>query len=219
MGRMTPLGAATRGIAAGLVGSAALGMFLMKTGKVAPEPPKEAFQPPEEAQKSEQPTETVARRTVEDFMKLGPLSKDAKARGGELVHFGFGGAWGALYGMLHETVPGMCGPLAAAAFGAFVWTASDHVILPAFRLAPLPTKLPLKFHAYWLSAHVLYGLTTWASFEAMRPQAIPELLAAGYGMVRRKKILDRIFARLEPVTDVLLPRVNGLASRIADATA
>lgn len=166
---ITPLGAALRGFVAGLAGSAAQDVFFALTRSITPGQPKGAFDPPEAQQLSEQPTETVARRLVEGLAARRSLPADVKHVAGRAVHYGFGGGWGVVYGLVRESVPGFEGAACGAGFGATVWMVSDNAILPAFRVAGGPTRYPLKNHAYALGAHLVYGLAVHGVYSALRP--------------------------------------------------
>ncbi|HEY2874713.1 MAG TPA: DUF1440 domain-containing protein [Reyranella sp.] len=167
MARQTPIGAVTRGMLAGIAGSFVQNLFFSATERIKPEPVKGAFRPPEPEQREETATQTVARRAVEDLMQHRKLSADKKKRAAHIVHYAFGGAWGAAYGLLAgstrraATLPG------GLAFGTVVWEASDNGLLPAFRLAGKPARYPLKTHAYAVAAHLVYGATVWAAFTAL----------------------------------------------------
>src|SRR5262249_48323085 len=99
----TPLGAVLRGLWAGAAGALAQNLFFLATRRIAPQTPRDVFQPPEEIQKQEPATETVARRVVEGLAAR-PLSAARKQLGGSLVHHGFGAAWGGLYGLARESL-------------------------------------------------------------------------------------------------------------------
>lgn len=174
----TPLGALARGMAAGALGALAQNWFFKASARIAPETPKDVFEPAEEQQKSEMAVETIARRFAEGLMRRGPLSQSAKQAGGEVVHFAFGAGWGGLWGLARETYPQLNRPLGVAAFSALVWTAGDHLLEPAFKLAAWPQAYPLKTHAYAFAAHLVYGLGVWASYEATRGP-LGSLLGAG----------------------------------------
>lgn len=169
MSHPTPLGALARGILAGASGSAAQDLFFAATKSIAPDAPEGAFTPPEPEQAHESATETVARRAVTQLARRElPIAKE---RAGRVVHYAFGAAWGALYGLCAGTFPRLATPLGAAAFGGLVWVASDDVLLPALRLSAWPTAYPARTHAYAIAAHVVYGLAALAVFGATAPRA------------------------------------------------
>jgi hypothetical protein len=153
----TPLGAIAEGLFAGLAGAGLQALFFRASRRIAPEAPLGTFVPPERQQREEAPTETVARRLVEDLAERGPLTGQAKERAGTLVHYGFGAGWGALYGALRSTWPKLWSPLGTSAFAVGVWAVSSNLILPSFRLGAWPQKYPARSHAYSIAAHLVYG--------------------------------------------------------------
>src|SRR5262245_58454711 len=102
MMRITPLGALWRGLIAGAAGAAIQKLFFKSTQRVAPRTPRDVFEPPEPEQKSETATQTVARRVTERFLQRGPLTPEQKQRAAEIVRYGFGAAWGGMYGLMRE---------------------------------------------------------------------------------------------------------------------
>lgn len=172
----TPLGALTRGMIAGATGSLMQTAFFRATARLAPPTPPGVFSPPEELQLEEQETETVARRVVEGLMRRGPIHN--KRRAGEIVHYAFGASWGGLYGLIRGTTRTVATPMGVIAFATTVWFASDTLLLPAVQLAARPHAYPTKSHAYAWLAHVVYGTTVWAVFEAQRRTTWLPLVAA-----------------------------------------
>src|SRR4051812_45132723 len=113
MARVSLVGAIVRGCAAGIAAGFVQTLFFKGTGKIAPALPAGAFEPPEEIQKTEMPTHTVARRLVENFMQREPLSDDAKARAGDIVHYSYSALWGGLYAAIRESYPRTASPVGA----------------------------------------------------------------------------------------------------------
>jgi hypothetical protein len=177
---MSPIGALFSGLVAGAVGSIAQLVFFSATKKIAPETPRDAFRPPEPQQRSEMPTQTVARRFVEGLMHRRLAHKDL---GGVIVHVAFGAGWGGLYGLACASNRSLRGPLGALGFATLVWTAGDNVILPAFRLAAWPQAYSAKSHGYAFAAHLVYGAAVWGTLELFRPGirgTIASFLAAAW---------------------------------------
>jgi len=197
---VSPLGALWRGAAAGLAASAAMNVWFALAGKHMPPPREGAFTPPEKVQETELPTETVARRFVGGFMKRGQLNRASKKKAGQLVHFAFGAGWGALYGLVAETIPAVRTPAGALAFGTFVWSASDHAILPAFRLAPWPGGVTAKGHAFWFATHLVYGAALGSSFMTLRPRSFAafalEAIVRRIGLAHELTPLERARAAI-----------------------
>lgn len=175
MRRMTPIGALLAGAVAGALGSIAQDVFFAATAKIAPEEPEGAFRPPERRQAQETTTETVARRTVEGLLERRPIAHEQRA--GKIVHYAYGSAWGAAYGLLASSFPAVRTAVGGLLYGAGLWMASEGFILPLFRLRAWPHRYPLKVHAYDLAAHLVYGATLWGGLEAALRRPWVNLLA------------------------------------------
>jgi uncharacterized membrane protein YagU involved in acid resistance len=165
--KISPLGALVRGAIAGAVGSAVQSWFFRTTASLQPGKTGKEFDPPEFQQKKEMETETVARRLVENFAQR-TLTRSQEATGGNLVHYAFGSAWGALYGLVAESVEGKTKMATATKLGSTVWMLSDNVLLPSVKLAAWPNKYKLKTHAYALSAHIVYGMAVISAYEVLK---------------------------------------------------
>lgn len=214
MPTVTPFGALLRGLAAGAAGSAVQSGFFKVAAPITPKPPEGVFQPPEAQQKSESALETVARRGVEQLAQGPALSKEQKARAGQLVHYGFGAGWGGLYGLARESLPALSGPLGVVAFSAAVWMVSDNALLPAFKLAAPATAYPLKSHAFALGAHVVYGLGVWAAYEALRPQTWASAVGMLWALGKTRTLRQVLPKRARPAArSVLLGVARAYAQR------
>lgn len=87
---------------------------------------------------------------------LTPAEKNAAATA---LHYAFGISTAGVYGVTAEFMPGVTLG-AGLPFGAAVWVAADEVATPLLGLSEDPTDYPLSTHAYALSSHLVYGLTT-----------------------------------------------------------
>jgi putative membrane protein len=91
------------------------------------------------------------------------LSRQPKKGGGTAVHYAFGTALGALYGIARELSPGtlssMHPVLAGVGYGSAVFVGADEFAVPAWGLSESPKDMPLSSHAYGLASHAVYGLT------------------------------------------------------------
>ena len=163
--RVSPFRALVGGLVAGAVGALVQSLFFRATSRLAPPQPEGVFTPPEDEQKNETPTATVARRLVRHGLQR-ELSEEGKMRGARYVHYASGAAWGGLYGIVRESFPVLAGPLGMLGYSTLVFVASDLVILPAFRLSAGARAYPLQNHAYGLAAHVAYGAGLWGAYEA-----------------------------------------------------
>lgn len=196
---VTPLESVGLGLVAGIVGSWVIDRFFSLTSGVAPKAQAEGFEPPEERQKHEGPSGTVARRFAEGLAQRETLTPAQVERGGRIVHFAYGAGWGALYGLARETFPALAGPVGGLGFGAAVGLASGSLLLPSFKLAPGPTKTPASMQAYQLAAHLAYGLGTQGAYGLLVRR--PWLPVAAYfglrGPVRRFTTRARVKGSLQ----------------------
>ena len=207
MYRISPLRALVGGLVAGAMASFVQNLFFKATARVMPGQPEGAFAPVEPAQHGEMPTHTVARRFVEGLMAR-DLSPDAKALGGQVVHYAFGSLWGGLYGILGETFPGLRTPVGMALYGTAVWGIGDNFILPAFQLSGWPTAYPAKNHVYAWTAHLAYGAALWGSYEAI--ERVPWATAIQVVLLRRAvdKVRGRLGDRIREPIAALAPLVR-----------
>ena len=225
MRRKTPIGALVEGIVAGAVGAGLQSLFFRATAKVAPKTPEDVFVPPEKEQAGESALETVARRAVEELAQRGPLEPREKERLGDIVHYGFGAAWGGLYGLLRASYPRLWRPSGVAGFALGVWMVGDNLMLPAFRLSAWPHRYPPKTHAYAVAAHLVYGAGVAATLEAIDHAELVPLVAA-LAIVKARDAGERALERAAHAR-ALVPRdviessrhfAQALARRARDLT-
>jgi uncharacterized protein DUF1440 len=185
MKRLSPLAALTEGLVAGLAGALAQDLFFALTKRITPPPPKDVFLPPEPEQRAETATQTVARRVIEGLAQRGPVRHPEL--GGALVHYAFGSAWGGLYGIAAGSIRPLRSLSGGALFGLAVWSVSDNVLLPAFRLSAGPHQYPVKNHLYAIVAHVVYGAAASASLNALT-RLTPQLVSAAAAAVLVRRL-------------------------------
>jgi hypothetical protein len=210
MSRHSPLGAFCGGLVAGFVGSLAQNLFFAWTKKVAPTPSADAFEPVEPEQRTEMPTQTVARRVTEQLARRGPLEHTAVAA--QAVHLAFGSAWGGAFGLAAGTLPRLGTLKGGVAFGMVVWIVSDNVILPAFRLGAWPHHYPVKTHLYAIAAHAIYGAAVAATFSVFGRAATPATAMLGSLWLTR-----RVPRLLRPRARSVVDRGIRIALPIRDA--
>jgi|GEM_PF-2502085 len=99
-------------------------------------------------------------------MRQGDLNRRERALGGNIVHILFGISWGAVYSVMRESFEPLNGKSGAVVFGTTVWTVSDLLLLPAFKLGGWPNQYPLKNHLYALGTHLTFAATVWGLYEA-----------------------------------------------------
>ncbi len=163
---LTPVGVVTRGFAAGLVGTAAMDLVWFwryrrsggqgklvdwefsagVTWETAPAPAQ------------------VGKRIVEGLFQV-ELPEDKAPLTNNVVHWGYGIAWGGLFGLV---VGSLRSPAVwhGLLFGPTVWV-SGYVVLPLAKLYRPMWEYDAKTLWKDLSAHLAYGLTTAAAFRLL----------------------------------------------------
>lgn len=122
--------------------------------------------PHADSEAQEDATEKIASAISEGVFHH-QLTKDEKIVAGAAVHYAYGAAMGAFYGVAAELVPQVSAG-AGLPFGAVFWIAADEVAVPLLGLADEPTEYPLSTHAYALCSHLVYGLTAEAVRRTLR---------------------------------------------------
>ena len=85
------------------------------------------------------------------------LMADELAIAAPLVHFSFGAAIGAVYGVYAERV---IRHRSGNGFGVLVWLVADEIAMPLMGLSRSTLERPLELHVQSLAAHLVYGSTT-----------------------------------------------------------
>ncbi len=162
---MTPLGAVIRGLAAGVVGTAAMDALLFaryrrgggETGFATWE-----FSTGITSWDDAPAPAQVGKRLVEGLFER-KLEPDQAPLVNNVTHWGYGVLGAAQYGLVAGSLrrPRIAYGLP---FGASVWAAS-YVVLPALKLYKPIWDYDRVTLAKDLSAHLVYGLTTAAAFR------------------------------------------------------
>lgn len=83
------------------------------------------------------------------------LTHEERQKGGTLVHYAFGAAMGAVYGMVAEVWP-LPTVGVGSVFGTVLWMGTDLWAVPAVGFAKWPTEEPAAAHVtHWL-AHMVF---------------------------------------------------------------
>jgi len=152
---MAKLRAVLAGALGGLAGAALMAPVHMAAAELAKQ----------EAPKGEDATQKVAQTVVAKTTGR-KLPRAQKAKAGQVVHFAFGAAMGALYGLLAENFPFVTAG-AGTLFGAAVYTGAHALTVPALGLAPGPAENGAAREAAELGSHVVYGVVTDAVRRAL----------------------------------------------------
>lgn len=156
------------GLIGGLVASCVMEQFQNAWNAVASrlqrrridrgESPQSPEQTSNEDAQSEPATVKAAELISEKLLRR-PLPEHAKQAAGEVVHYAFGSALGAAYGVLAEWQPRVTAGRGLP-FGAVVWLVGDEIGVPAMGLSKPAREYPLSIHLYALASHLVYGATT-----------------------------------------------------------
>ncbi len=160
---ITPLAAVVAGLLAGVVGTVSLDtvQYLRYRRKGGDESPLAwEFAPVETWEKAPAPGQ-VAKRVVEGFTQRKLPDRWAWLTS-TVMHWSYGSAWGALYGVLAGSAR-RPHALYGLPFGAAVWT-TGYVVLPLGGLYKPIWEYDAKTLAEDLSGHLAYGAGTGAAF-------------------------------------------------------
>lgn len=111
---------------------------------------------------SGRPASQAPAQAAEKVLGVEPVDEEAKARFSNLVHWGYGIAWGGVRGLLAGA--GLSGPEATAAHLALVW-GGEQIILPALDVAEPVFKYGSKATATDLLHHVVYATATGIAYS------------------------------------------------------
>jgi uncharacterized membrane protein YagU involved in acid resistance len=169
--RPTPLGAVSRGLAAGLLGTVAMTGWQLLAAKLQssgdepePSPTESAInKPPDPWAEASVPAQ-LAKRIIEGVFER-PVPPSQIGLLTEVMHWSYGTAWGAAYGILAGTT-GRSTLRGGLAFGFTVWTSSYLELVPTGLYEP-PWKYPPKVIALDLSYHLVYGTSTATAYRLL----------------------------------------------------
>jgi uncharacterized membrane protein YagU involved in acid resistance len=87
------------------------------------------------------------------------VPRENKPAAGEVVHYAFGGAVGAIYGAAAARSNAVTA-WAGLPFGATLWLVADEIGVPMAGFSKAPSEYALSTHLSALAAHLVYGATT-----------------------------------------------------------
>ncbi len=153
-----------KGLAAGVIGGLAatlvMGQFQAAWGKAS-----QSLRRDEDSDFREEEHEDATMRAAGRLAAAGGrrLTHEEKKKAGPLVHYAFGTAMGAAYGLANEFAPvgrKMLNPLmSGSGFGTALFLGADEWAVPGLRLSAPPEKAPVSSHIYGWASHLVYGLT------------------------------------------------------------
>ena len=153
----SPLTVIIKGAIAGAAGTAAMGAAMERAPKVLESMGVQVPTPPPGPTAPDSPPEALAERVAEGVAEQ-PMGPQAKATAGQVMHWGYGAAWGAYYAVIQSSLkpPPL---LHGALFGALVGTVASAVV-PRLGLQNPPSRNPPKLNAMYMGYHLVYGVTT-----------------------------------------------------------
>jgi hypothetical protein len=141
---------AAYGAVAGIVGTLAMDSVTDLLYKLESEEKRRK----EESLRTEGPAETLAARLIE-FVGAEP-SGQRKKRIAQILHWGYGAAWGTLFGILHHRAPALS-RASGFLFGVLFFLAGDELMNGVMGLTPPPKEFPIDAHVRGLVAHVVFA--------------------------------------------------------------
>lgn len=96
-----------------------------------------------------------------------PPSEVTTERLGTAVHWSFGVAMAAGYGLVRGGPRRGIDAFGGLAFGKLLWLVGDELAVPLLGLAKAPWKYPLRAHVTPLFGHLAYGLATAAATQTL----------------------------------------------------
>lgn len=152
-----------KGIVAGAVGGLVASFVMTKYQELTSSLTESGGQ---SGEKSE-PATVKAAEAISENVFGHKLTKSEKQPSGEAMHYLMGGVSGAIYGATAE-MTGSATTVGGLPFGSAVWAIADEIVVPALGFSKSPLKHPLSTHAYALTSHWVYGLTSEAVRKAVR---------------------------------------------------
>jgi len=110
-------------------------------------------------QDASEPATVKAGEKISEILFDHRLTEAEKKAADPIVHYAMGGISGMIYGITAEASPRASSAIGLP-FGTALWAIADEVMVPALGLSKPSTEYPLSNHAYALSSHLIYGLTT-----------------------------------------------------------
>lgn len=144
---------AIAGLAGGIAATVVMSGFQALLSSLSKENKKKS------GKKKEEPANVKAAEAISESVFDHRLTKSEKEPAGQAMHYAMGATSGLMYGIASELAPITTAGFGLP-FGAAVWLIADDVVVPSLGLAKPPAEYPFSEHAYALSSHLVYGLTT-----------------------------------------------------------
>ena len=107
---------------------------------------------------------TAPAQAAAKVLGVEPIDEEAMAHFSNIVHWGYGTAWGGVRGLL--TAAGLSGPASTAAHLGLLW-GSEQVMLPALEVAPPLPEMGLKEASVDALHHLVYAAATGMAYSLL----------------------------------------------------
>jgi hypothetical protein len=164
----SPLSVTVKGALAGLVGTVVVTVAM----KYAPQLMQQMGLAEDQQQQGggggqrqqAEPTETLANKVAEGVFEQ-PISEDTRQAAGQAIHWSYGAAWGAYYGIVQSSLH-LPGWLHATLFGGLINVVASTLV-PAMHVVPPPKEQPSSHKAMMGAINMLYGWVTALTFRLL----------------------------------------------------
>ena len=99
----------------------------------------------------------LAAQAIARYVLRRSLTRQELRVAAPLLHYLFGAAMGAVYGVYAQRRQV---PTSGAGFGATVWLVADEMAMPLLGLSNSTARRPLEMHLQSLAAHLVFGAAT-----------------------------------------------------------
>jgi len=152
----SPLSATVKGVVAGLAGTVSMTVAMKYTPTLLRQWGIDAPEPPASAKKGK-PVEQLAGKVARGVFHT-RLDKEGKEIGGQLIHWGYGAGWGALYGIVQSTLH-LPFVLHGTLLGGLM-TLAASTLVPAMGVAPPADKIATNQKVMQASFIMMHAWTT-----------------------------------------------------------
>ena len=158
---MDPIKGAVAGAVGGAAGAYTMELFQdwWNSAEQRLAPKRQAHAAKDTAEKSNEPATVKAADRISKKTLAAEVPVEYKPAAGEAVHYSTGATIGAVYGFVAEILP-PARMFHGLLMGTIVWWTADNMAVPAQGLGTRPEQTPPSKHAYALSSHLVYGVTT-----------------------------------------------------------
>lgn len=167
----SPLEVVAKGAVSGLVGTVVITVAMKLMPVIMQQLDASQSKPQAGAQNkqaSEDPTENLAEKVSEGVFEK-PVDHDKKQAAGQAIHWGYGAAWGMIYGVMQSSIhlPHL---LHGTLFGGIIAVVASTLV-PAMRIAPPPQDQPMSKNVMMTIINLLYGWVVALTFRALSKDA------------------------------------------------